>query len=50
MDQALGLPAEQDKQIKDAVAFIAPAGKVKGVVQAMSETTAAEPLKSGDPL
>lgn len=50
MNHALGISDDPDKQIEDAVALIAPAGKVKGVVQAMSETTAAEPLKSGDPL
>jgi hypothetical protein len=40
MNQALGISDDPDKQIEDAVALIAPAGKVKGVVAAMSETAA----------
>ena len=40
MNHALGISDDPDKQIEDAVALIAPAGKVKGVVEAMSETAA----------
>jgi hypothetical protein len=40
VNQALGISDDPDKQIEDAVALIAPAGKVKGVVAAMSETAA----------